>query len=338
MRLPESELYPWVNSILQAVGLRPTDAVMVTDIFMRASRRELGHHDLHDLPGRLQQLQSRAINPTPSFTPLRDEPGVYVFDGDGGLGELCCGHACRQAIERAQQTGIGLASVRHSNHFLAGYPYAQIGAEQNCMLLVYTNTDPSMTGPGGSEAVIGNNPIGFGAPGSTDTAPMLLDTAMAYSSIGNLKALQQGNHRIPDYWALDQERRPTTDPGAALAGWRVRPIGEHKGFGLALMHEVLTGVLSGGETTTGIASPGGLNTHSQTVIAIAAPDTPRGLLQLSRQLQEHNLRLPGAAAAERELQSRHEGIGLQPQGISALVEWSRQLGVALPNSVQDSPD
>ncbi|MFW6364316.1 MAG: Ldh family oxidoreductase, partial [Spirochaeta sp.] len=336
MRIHEAELYPWINSLLQAAGLRTADAVLVADVFIRAARRELGHHDLHDLPGRLQRLYAKAINPTPVFTTLRDDPGLYLFDGDSGLGELCCGHAVRFAIERAQRCGIGAASVRHSNHFLAGFPYAQMGAEQGFLVTVYSNTDPSMTGPNGTVAAIGNNPVAFGAPGDSEIPDMILDTSMAYSSIGNLIALSHRGETIPGHWALNKDGKPTTDPQEALEGWRVRPIGEHKGFGLALMHEVMTAVMSGGETTTDISMPGGLNTHSHTVIAIAGQDTGRGLKRLSDQLAGQGLRLPGTADSSHEKESRQKGIHVRNATVHELLQWSETLGVPAPQKVSEA--
>ncbi len=352
MRIPEAEASRWAQALLTAAGMRAADATTSANIFIRASRRELGHHDLHDLPGRLQLLYSGSLTAAPQFSVLRDEAALHIFDGGGGLGELCCAHATMKAIERAQQFGIGLCSVRHSNHFLAGYPYAQMGAEAGCLLIAYSNTDPTMVGPGGKTAVIGNNPVGFGAPGDsggapanpgnaskstapanpdTATNPFLLDTCVAYSSIGNLFSLQRQNQPIPPHWALNAAGEAATTPQEALEGWRLKAIGGHKGYGLALMHEVLTGVLSGGETTTDIQSPGGLNSHSQTVIAIRTESSfPANLQKLQQNIKQAGLRLPGSHSLKNEKKSRKEGIFLRDTTANELISWSKKLGVSTP--------
>ncbi|POR00995.1 lactate dehydrogenase [Alkalispirochaeta sphaeroplastigenens] len=332
MYIHEQSLRPWITGLLQALGMDLSRAGTVADIFVRASLRGLGHHDIHDLPHRLELLRSGRINPAPSFTILRDEPALLAFDGDGGPGELCCSHALEVALERAESRGIGLATVRRSNHFLAAYPYVQRGAERGALVLVLSNTDPTMTGPGGTEAIIGNNPLGFGAPGSP---PLLFDSCLAYSSIGHLHSLCRRGETIPPHWALGPDATPTTDPAEALEGWRLRPIGEHKGFGLALMQEVLTAVLAGGETTTAIQRPGGINSHSQTVIAIAPdparPDSfSRGVKTLEEQMAARGHRLPGAPGRQDRPQ---EQIHIREEAWLELERWSRELEVALPGTI-----
>ncbi|THB67979.1 MAG: Ldh family oxidoreductase [Spirochaetaceae bacterium] len=328
--LPESEIFPWIHALLSSSGLDSVHAEIVADVFLRASRRRLGHHDINDLPGRLANLDNKAIKPRPSITTISEQAALLILDGDQGLGEYCCSIATRHAIDRAQRFGVGICSIRHSNHFLAAWPYAQMGTEAGCMLLVLSNTDPSVTGPGGSEAIIGNNPLGFGAPGKR---PMLLDTCLAYSSIGNLAALRDSGSGIPKHWALGPDGQPTTDPAQALAGWRVRPIGEHKGYGLALMVEALTGVLSGGETTSDIQRPGGLGTHSQTVIAINT-NAIEGLDHLAEQMHQAGMRLPGEKSIELEETSQREGIQLGARPLQELREWSAKLDVDLPRSLK----
>ncbi|SIP87077.1 Malate/lactate/ureidoglycolate dehydrogenase, LDH2 family [Alkalispirochaeta americana] len=348
MDIHQDILRPWITRLLQAAGTDLVSAETIADVFIRSSRRGLGHHDIHDLPHRLELLHSGRINPAPSFTVLRDEPALLAFDGDGGPGELCCSHALEGALQRAGHYGIGLATVRRSNHFLAAYPYVQRGAERGALVLVLSNTDPTMTGPGGTEAIIGNNPLGFGAPG---TPPLLFDSCLAYSSIGHLQTLRREGGSIPPHWALGPDETPTTDPGEALEGWRLRPIGEHKGFGLALMQEVLTAVLAGGETTTAIQRPGGINSHSQTVIAIApdgsCPESfSRGVKTLEEQMAARGERLPGAAGAN---PGPREEIHVREETWAALEGWSETLGVGppgdnapgiapLPPGIIDTPD
>ncbi|GAB6088841.1 hypothetical protein JCM12856_04340 [Spirochaeta dissipatitropha] len=316
--------------------MKHSNAAAVADIFYRASLRKLGHHDIHDLPGRLQRLTGDINKANPLFTDVHDFAAVHVFDGDSGLGELCCCHALNSAIARAGKFGIGMSSVRHSNHFLAAYPFVQMGVEAGFITIIYSNTDPSMVGPDCPEAVIGNNPVGFGAPmpnqDSTNgrgTGGMLLDTSLAYSSIGNLLSLQREGGSIPDYWALNSDCEPTTDPAEAVEGWRVKPIGGHKGFGMALMHEILTGVFSGGETSTDIQIPGGMNTHSQTIVAISPP--PHFSLEtLQKQMQAFGLRLPGTFSTARSLEAAVEGIEIRSEVYTQLAEWSDRLEVEVP--------
>lgn len=336
MHISATQILPWTKSLLEAAGMEQGNAATVADIFYRASLRKLGHHDIHDLPGRLHRLTEQINKANPDFTTIHDFAAVHIFDGDSGLGELCCSYALKSAISRADKFGIGISSVRHSNHFLAAYPFVQMGVEAGYITIIYSNTDPSMIGPDCDEAVIGNNPIGFGAPminssgnGSHQSKGMMLDTSMAYSSIGNLLSLKREGGNIPDYWALNSDRQPTTDPGEAVDGWRVKSIGGHKGFGMALMHEVLTGVFSGGETTTGIQMPGGMNTHSQTVVAISPP--PHFSLEtLQEQMKTFGLRLPGSVSTARSEEASVKGIEIRADVYTELLDWSHRLRVDIP--------
>jgi len=336
MTLFPDDIADWTTRLLAASGLSPNHAADAADVFVRATLRGLGHHDLSYLPQRLDWLASGAVNAAPDLARVSASPGTEVWEGDGGLGEVLCYHTLRRAIKLASDTGIGYAGVRHSNHFLAAEPYTQVGAEQGFLILVWSNTDAGMAFPGQSTRQIGNNPLGWGL--GTGHAALSADLCMAYSSLGNLNALAANGTPAPGHWGRGPDGKPTTDPRQLLAG-AVEPIGGHKGLALALLGEVLAGVLTGGPTLDQVAPGGGLRTHNQMILAFdlevfgGISTVEERLISLKARAHHagHTLRLPGDRSHTAALRSRHEGVTIPPDLEATLREWSGKLRVPVPS-------
>jgi len=301
IKMDQKDCLFWIQSLLQSDGVPETHAQIAADIFLRASLRNTGHHDITYLPQRLQLLKSKKINPEGEMECLLDTPVFSRFDGQGALGEYCCGKLLHHTMDKALQNGLAMGTVRHSNHFLAGHPYGQIAAEKNCMALVWSNTDPCMGDPDSRAKVIGNNPLGFGAPGTDH--PLVLDLCMAYASLGKLGERIKEDREIPDYWGKDEKGDPSSNPDRVLNGGVCSPMGMHKGFGMALMHEMLTSGLSGGEMGPQVVPQGGWQTHSQTILVISlekigSAESWNNRMEelrsdISGKLQGENIRFPG---------------------------------------------
>ena len=238
-------------------------------------------------------------------------------------------------MDLARKNGIGFATVKRSNHFLAASPYCEIGAENGFLLMVFSNTDPCMSFPGGDKNVIGNNPLGFGLPRASG-ANLVFDVCMAYSSLGNMRSYVKNGQSIPGHWAKDSVGNWTTDPKAALDGGSIQPMAQHKGFGLALMTESLTGLLSGGATGNRVASGGGINTHNQSVIAFdlaafgGVPAVGERADDLAARLKadDPRIRLPGEHSQTERTRLQAEGITLDVKLVETLREWQAKLGIA----------
>ena len=335
MMLFPGDIADWTARLLAASGLNPNHAADAADVFTRATLRGLGHHDLSYLPQRLEWLASGAVNSAPDLVKVSSSAGTEVWEGDGGLGEVLCYHTLRRAIKLASDTGVGYAGVRNSNHFLAAEPYTQAGAEQGFLILVWSNTDAGMAFPGQSTRQIGNNPLGWGL--GTGHATLSADLCMAYSSLGNLNSLAASNTPAPEHWGRGPDGKPSTDARQLLAG-AVEPIGGHKGLALALLGEVLAGVLTGGPTLDQVAPGGGLRTHNQMILAFDL-DVFGGISTVEERLVSlkarahhagHTLRLPGDRSHAAALRSKHEGVAVPRTLEKALREWSERLQVSAP--------
>jgi LDH2 family malate/lactate/ureidoglycolate dehydrogenase len=339
IRLLVDELDGWTCRLLEAAGLPEGQAAMAARVFTDASLRGVGHHDISFLPQRLDWLERYGVNPRPDVHLVRSFGGTEVWEGDRGLGEVCCSVITDRAMILAAEFGIGYAVVRNSNHFLAASPYVERCAANGFLGMVFSSTDAGMSVPGGTTLGIGNNPFGFALP-QVGYPTLMADLCMAYSSLGNLKALAATGQSVPEYWGNDRTGRPTTDPAAILDGGATHPMGNHKGFALALLVESLTGVMAGGPTGDQIAPGGGINTHNQAVIAInlAAFGGIEAIGDRSRDLADRlkarnpGLRLPGERSHASAQRCEAEGVPIDPALWEKLTGWSRQLGVTPPEA------
>ena len=157
------------------------------------------------------------------------------------------------AIEKANEYGIAAFEFKNSNHFGIAAHYALKAAENDMIAIVMSNTAPLMPPTGGAEKVLGNNPLAIAAP-SSGKNPLLLDMALSNVALGKILFAKNKGTEIPEGWGSDKNGIPTTDPSSVLDGGFILPVGGPKGFGLALMVELLTGVLSGGDFSKMIPS------------------------------------------------------------------------------------
>lgn len=329
LRLTADQIEAVARVLLVAAGASEENARRAAEVFRRATLKGLGHHDLTYLPQRLAALSEGKIDGRATPRLERRWPALEIYDAGGGLGESTCHFLVERALALARELGVGVCSARRSNHFLAGVPYAEMFAEAGYLGLVWSNTDPSMSAPQGRTMVIGNNPLGFGAPGRP---PLLVDLCMAYASLGTLAAL--GDAEVPPWWGVDAQGEPARTARQILEGGVGRPAGEHKGWALALMHECLTAGLAGAEWAAACAPlSGGLGKHAQTVLALAVPEGAEDLANRLRDLatlvrqRDPQARLSGERAVAFQERALAEGWELPPRLEERLREWAARLGV-----------
>jgi LDH2 family malate/lactate/ureidoglycolate dehydrogenase len=161
-------------------------------------------------------------------------------------------HALNAAMEAAGEFGVAVAFARASNHFGPISPYSLIAAEKGYASIIGSNATTTIAPWGGSDARLGNSPLGFGVP-NPGGKPFLLDMAMSVVARAKIRNAFKRGEQIPDTWGTDIQGKPTTDPKAALDGFLL-PIGGHKGYGLALMVDLFAGLLSNAGYLTHIKS------------------------------------------------------------------------------------
>jgi LDH2 family malate/lactate/ureidoglycolate dehydrogenase len=267
--IPLETLKEAMQSALLRAGCPEKDASEVMDIFYRATLRGVGHHDISSLPSRLERLRDGSVKAKPEIRTVHEFGAVKVLDGDNGLGELCSVRAMEASEELAARHGIGCCVIRNSNHFLSAYPYVEASAERGCIAIIMTKCELDMHGPGGREKVIGNTPFGFAAPRGANGELHIFDFCMAYASYGEMDRLAGAGEAVPAWWGMDANGRPCTDPAIILREGVPSPIGQHKGFALATMIELLTAALGGWTVIDANVHDGDFMGHySQTAIVI----------------------------------------------------------------------
>ncbi|AEC52766.1 malate dehydrogenase [Pyrococcus sp. NA2] len=251
IRIPKDELFSFVVRVLTKLGVPEEDAKIVADNLIMADLRGIESHGVQRLKRYVDGILSGAVNLRPNIRILREGPSYALVDGDEGLGQVVGYRAMRIAIEKARKSGIGVVVVRNSNHYgIAGY-YALMAAEEGMIGISMTNSRPLVAPTGGIERVLGTNPIAIAAP--TRGRPFLLDMATSVVPIGKLEVYRRKGKPIPKGWAIDREGNLTTDVEEVFNGGSLLPLGGlgelfggHKGYGLSLMVDILSGILSGG--------------------------------------------------------------------------------------------
>jgi LDH2 family malate/lactate/ureidoglycolate dehydrogenase len=233
----------YVVAVSEKLGLTEAGARVMADTLVEADLRNVHTHGVNALTGYARRVQGGGANPRPNVRVVKDALGIAVVDGDAGLGQVVAHFAMEKAIERAARTGIGAVVARNSSHFGAAAYYAAMALQRDMIGFATTSAGNRIAPIGGKTPVVGNNPLAWAIPSDREQ-PILLDMAQSVVAAGKLGMAARKGERIPLGWALDKEGRPTDDPKAGSAGLLV-PIGGPKGFGLAVVMDVLCGALSG---------------------------------------------------------------------------------------------
>jgi ureidoglycolate dehydrogenase (NAD+) len=241
--LSEAELTSLGVKAFVGLGLPEADAREVCRILVLADLFGLSTHGMSRVESYGERLQVQGINATPNITTERVAPALMKLDGDNGVGPLVGLRSLNAAMDLARECGVGIVLARGSNHFGPISPYSYIAAQAGFASMIGSNATTTIAPWGGSDERLGNSPLGFGVP-HPGGAPFLLDMAMSVVARAKIRGAFKRGETIPDTWATDRQGRATTSPKEALDGFLL-PIGGHKGYGLALLVDLLAGLLSG---------------------------------------------------------------------------------------------
>lgn len=246
-------LKQFVTAIFESDGVPAHDAALLADTLVQADLWGHQSHGVLRAPWYMARLKSGAMRRETKISNVTSLGAIAVMDGHDGIGQVIVDHAAHEAVARAKQFGIGAVSVRNSNHFGTAMYFTRKIAEAGCIAFLSTNASPAMAPWGGRKKLVGNNPWSIAAPGGRH-GPIILDIANTSVARGKIYLAKQKGLSIPAGWALTADGEPTTDPVAAIAGI-IQPMGEHKGYAISVMMDVLSGVLSGSAFGSAVVGP-----------------------------------------------------------------------------------
>ena len=242
-RYTPGQLMEFSNQVLAKLKVPLNDAVKVSQCLVEANLKGFDSHGIVRLPVYARRLAAGVVNAQPKLEVLSTSGPLIAIDGDNGLGPVIGVFAMEQTIAAAREWGIGLATVKRSNHFGAAGYYVEQAAARQCIGFVTSNAPPGMVPWGGRERFLGTNPFAIGIP-IKGAEPLVIDMASSVVARGRIVLAAQQGERIPDHWAIDPRGLPTTDPKEALLGG-LMPFGGPKGAAISLVIDILSGVLSG---------------------------------------------------------------------------------------------
>jgi len=252
------QLSRFVQNVFSSFGISGEEAFICADNLVLADLRGIPSHGVARLRSYVDGMTNGTILPHNQPRIVCEAPSTATVDGQAGLGQLVGHFSTQKTIEKAKKTGVGIVVVRNSNHYgIAGY-YTQRMLEAGLLGISMTNTAPLVVPTFGRKMIIGTNPISLTAP-TKRNKPFFLDMATSVVPRGKLEVYDRLEKDMPEGWAVDSRGLTTTDATEVLKnmvarlGGGILPLGGggelyggYKGYGIALLVDILCGVLSGG--------------------------------------------------------------------------------------------
>lgn len=342
-RYPKDRLEDLATRLTIGMGVSADDAAIFAAALVDADVHGVSTHGLSRLNIYFRRIEAGLIDPAGRLAVDRQTGSILALNAANGLGQVQARRALDLLMPLARQNGVAAATIRNSQHFGALSWYCNLAAEQGMVLHAMTNCEPAMAPEGGYEAFFGTNPIAASFP-TGKGFPVKIDLATSTVARGNIIAAQKRKDAIPMGWALDRAGQPTTDPNEALLG-TVLTMAGHKGYALALMVELFSGVLSGSAIGPSVGSmyknldrPQDVG-HFFCVFDIAAfldyTDYLRRMDATIDQIKASGRRpgveeilVPGERSARIAERNGTEGVPIGAETLAELRQWCERLNVA----------
>ncbi|MSS72123.1 MAG: Ldh family oxidoreductase [Candidatus Latescibacteria bacterium] len=236
------DLRAFSSELFQRCGVPGTDADLAARMLVESDLRGVHSHGTRAQPGYLHRLKTGAARPVPDIRIITEGPAYAIMEGDEGLGQVVAHRAMSIAIDKARGAGIATVSARNSNHYGAAAYYAMMAAREGMIGFATTNGPGVNMAPfGGAAPVVGNSPLAYAIPAGEEP-PIVLDMATGWVAAGRIGVARMRGEKIPVGWGMTKDGEDTDDPAEASI---VLPMGP-KGYGLAIIMDILSGPLSGG--------------------------------------------------------------------------------------------
>jgi ureidoglycolate dehydrogenase (NAD+) len=340
--IPSADLQHFARALFQAAGVAPAMADQWAKSLVWANLRGVDSHGVLRIPGYIERLKSKAINPAPDMRVEQRSGAIAVLEADRAPGAVAMAMAMEEAIARAREVHVGWCAARNITHAGAVGYFALQAANAGMAGIVMSASGPMMAYHGAKVAGVSSNPLAVAFP-AKNRPPLLVDMSTSSVAMGKVMSARDAGLEIPLGWGLDAQGRDTTDPRKLAT---LLPLGGPKGSGLSFMIECLCSLTVGNPIIApALAAGGALDAPFLNGVAIALDlavfgDRERILGEADR-LARHVAALAPADGVERIylpgergdsiLQARmRDGIPL-PQGTwSRLLACAKALAVAPP--------
>ncbi len=238
------KLNEFCRQVCLKYGFTPEEARITAEVLTETDMMGTHSHGTKNLLGYIRKTEAGGIKTSTETRAIREGAAWAVLDGDAGMGMVASYRAMQLAIQKAKTYGIAFVNVRNSTHFGAAGYYACMAAKEGLIGISMGNTEPNMSIPGGRGREIGNSPFSIAFPQKSGY-PLYLDIAMSTVAALKVEKARLSGEKIPDTWIVDKNGVPSVDPKDYAEG-AAQPMAGHKGYGLSMAIEILTGVMGGG--------------------------------------------------------------------------------------------
>ncbi|MGQ9611036.1 MAG: Ldh family oxidoreductase [bacterium] len=334
MLIDHQKLYQLCTEIQVRFGIPESEAKIVSECLVEADLMGINTHGVIRLKLYMDRIKAGGSNPNPNIKIVRDNKITTLIDADNALGPVGGKFAMDKAIEKTKVNGVGIIIIRNCNHYgPAGY-YARMALEHNMIGISLTNVLASMPPTDGAEVRIGNNAYAIAFP-AMEEFPIVVDGATSVSSWGRLFLCLKNGDDLPPESYIDKHGNFTQNPQDVLDGGALMPFAGHKGYGIAVAIELLTGMLAGSALDHEIPHPymelskPGLNTFFMSAISISDFIDPeqfkknvdnwiKYIRSTKKQPGKDRIWLPGEKEFYKKKQQIIEGISLDDEIINEL--------------------
>jgi len=343
-RINHEKLTRFVQAAFEKLGVAGRDAQIAAEALVAADLRGVDTHGVirfSPYAWYVKWLSEGSMTAKPNIRVISETPSTALLDGDRGMGMVIGHRAMELAIDKAQSCGIGMVGVRNSRHYGMSAQYAMQALAHDMIGIAMTNAGRQVVPTFGREARFGTNPMCFAVPADKEL-PFVLDMATTTAAAGKLELAARLEKSIPTGWALDEKAQATQDPRVAQKARRLLPLGgsrdngSHKGYGLAVLVEILCGVLTG--TVTALNTDQDPRGHFFGAIRVDAfrpvAEFKKDMDRLIRELKstppiegQRRVYVAGEIEFETAEERAERGIPLLPSVLKGLREVSEQLGL-----------
>jgi LDH2 family malate/lactate/ureidoglycolate dehydrogenase len=344
--LTAPQIHDFATAILRKLGTPDEDATILADAMVWSAMRGDTDHSLRRLDQIARRKKAGGLETRADWTPVKKWRNVTVLNGNFTWGVIGGTRAMRHAMASAKESGIGVAVVRDNDNTGALGWYPSVAASERLIGIAITNGAVLMPAWGGTaKPTIGNQAYAIASPAGKHP-PVIFDSALTMT-LNALRKLSASGEPVPPGLVLDAKGQPTTDANEGLAGMLL-PIGGHRGFGLAIMWEILTGVLSGGMLLGEVGEMEDVGRRVGNSLFLLALDPAafmsidEFIARVDRVVDElhaaeparagDRIRVPGERAARNAVDAERAGVIFPERHVTVLRALGAELGVEWPGN------